>query len=126
MKTPTLTITGEISKISPTKTNDSGTFRSRKLWLKYDDSYERNGELVENPNFPEFDFKQDKCDELDNFKPGDTVAISFNPKGRPWTTPDGVKKIIRSNDAWKIEVEGNTQPELAHVVDAEDTDDLPF
>lgn len=126
-KTPSLTISGPISKIAATKTVGNG-FKIRKLWLKFDDSYSSNGKHVEKINYPEFQFTGNKCDELDQFKAGDVVEISFNPQGTPWTNKEGKTTMISQNRAWKISG-ASQQAQPVHALtddDLDDSDDLPF
>lgn len=50
-----------------------------------------------------FQSVQDKCSILDAFKVGDTVQVSFNLRGREWTSPQGEVKYFNTLDAWRIE-----------------------
>jgi hypothetical protein len=85
-----------------------------------------------------FQLAQDKCEVLDRFKVGDTVEVSFNLRGREWSSPAGELKYFNTLDAWRVELThaaqtNNHQAEQApnHPVTpassepAED-DDLPF
>lgn len=68
---------------------------------------------------------QDKCSMLDGYKEGDNVEVSFNLRGREWTSPTGEVKYFNTLDAWKISKANamiDEQPSLA----PNDTDDLPF
>ena len=52
-------------------------------------------EYVENPSYPQylkFEVVQNKTDMLDNFNEGDPVQVSFDLRGREWTSPQGEKK----------------------------------
>ncbi len=90
-----------------------------------------------------FQSVQDKCAILDEFSVEDEVEVSFNLRGREWTSPDGVVKYFNTLDAWRIEKMGqaNSIPtsgpsdmnlntdSTAAVTDDSNTDkgdDLPF
>ena len=47
-----------------------------------------------------FQSVQDKCAILDEFSVEDEVEVSFNLRGREWTSPDGVVKYFNTLDAW--------------------------
>ena len=112
------------------------SFRKREFVVEYSD----------NPQYPEyvkFESIQDKCDQLDNFKAGDVVNISFNLKGRKWTDPQGNVKYFNSLQAWRITPEQAAAPAQAPQgstaappppsasdepdwLNSSDEDDLPF
>jgi Domain of unknown function (DUF3127) len=76
---------------------------------------------------------QDKCGMLDGYSDGDTVEVSFNLRGREWTSPQNEVKYFNTLDAWRIEKIGSGVPNQpstpsapeATTESAED-DDLPF
>jgi hypothetical protein len=45
---------------------------------------------------------KDKCDLLNNYKPGDSVSVSLNFKGRLWSDANGVEKCFNTLECWKI------------------------
>ena len=53
-----------------------------------------------------FQSVQDKCAMLDGYSVEDEVEVSFNLRGREWTSPDGVVKYFNTLDAWRIEKMG--------------------
>ena len=53
-----------------------------------------------------FQSVQDKCDMLNGYSVEDQVEVSFNLRGREWTSPDGVVKDFNTLDAWRIEKMG--------------------
>ncbi len=53
-----------------------------------------------------FQSVQDKCSMLDGYSVEDEVEVSFNLRGREWTSPDGVVKYFNTLDAWRIEKMG--------------------
>lgn len=94
-------------------------------------------------NYPEhipFEFVQDKTGLLDNFAPGDQVAVTAYVSGREWTGKDGVTKHFLSLKGDRIEkvgaaapaaprASGNAAPPpptMADMPAAEGEDDLPF
>lgn len=50
-----------------------------------------------------FQAAQDKCSMLDGFGEQDQVEVSFNLRGREWTSPQGEVKYFNTLDAWRIE-----------------------
>ena len=88
-----------------------------------------------------FQSVQDKCDMLNGYNVEDQVEVSFNLRGREWTSPDGVVKYFNTLDAWRIEKAGqgggipaagpsdmslNTETPAASAKATEEKDDLPF
>jgi hypothetical protein len=90
-----------------------------------------------------FQATQDKCTLLDSFQANDNVEVSFNLRGREWTSPQGEVKFFNTIEAWRIEKQGQSQPmgmpsngpsamdigsdALPGVgANTEDDDDLPF
>jgi len=88
-----------------------------------------------------FQAVQDKCSMLDGMTEGDSVDVSFNLRGREWTSPQGEVKYFNTLDAWRIEKVGQGMPQggpsdmnldpVASAMpsggmDASDDDDLPF
>ena len=88
-----------------------------------------------------FQSMQDKCDMLNGYNVEDQVEVSFNLRGREWTSPDGVVKYFNTLDAWRIEKAGqgggipaagpsdmslNTETPAASAKATEEKDDLPF
>lgn len=70
-------------------------FKKRELIVKYD----------ENPQFVEyikFEAQGDKVTMFNTLKPGDSVEISFNLRGRPWTNRDGITSYFNTLVAWRI------------------------
>jgi hypothetical protein len=71
-----------------------------------------------------FELKQDKTSLLDNFMQGQEVEISFNLKGREWTSPQGDVKYFNTLDAFKIDAIGAAP--VAITIASNDDEDLPF
>lgn len=89
-----------------------------------------------------FQAVQDKCSMVDGVSEGEQVEVSFNLRGREWTSPQGEIKYFNTLDAWRIEKVGqgipqggpsdmNLDPMPANDIpsanmDSSDDDDLPF
>lgn len=90
-----------------------------------------------------FQLTQDKCALLDGYNVNDGVEVSFNLRGREWTSPQGEVKYFNSLEAWRIDrlgaantgmpASGPTAMNLAPVTAAsaemtveKEDDDLPF
>lgn len=92
-----------------------------------------------------FQATQDKCNLLDQFQANDNVEVSFNLRGREWTSPQGEVKYFNTIEAWRIEKQGQSQPMgmpasgpsamnmgteplpgVGTATAADDDDDLPF
>ncbi len=81
-----------------------------------------------------FQLTQDKCQLLDGMMTGSEVEVSFNLRGREWTSPQGEVKYFNTLEAWRIDVGSAPAPMsiqdplAAVVVDnaTEAEDDLPF
>ena len=71
-----------------------------------------------------FELKQDKTSLLDNFMQGQEVEISFNLKGREWTSPQGDVKYFNTLDAFKIDAIGAAPVAIA--IASNDDEELPF
>jgi hypothetical protein len=81
-----------------------------------------------------FQAAQDKCSMLDGYMEGEQVEVSFNLRGREWTSPQGEVKYFNTLDAWRIEKMGQGMPaqntpapeQGKKTPQAEDDDNLPF
>jgi hypothetical protein len=58
-----------------------------------------------------FQATQDKCSMLDSYNVNDQVEVSFNLRGREWTSPQGEVKYFNSLEAWRIEKVGAGVPQ---------------
>jgi hypothetical protein len=69
----------------------------------------------------------DKCDILNSFMEGQDVEVSFNLRGREWTSPQGEIKYFNTLEAWRVELSGgNASAPTDSAVVVEDDGDLPF
>ncbi len=71
------------------------------------------------PQYVSFEFTQDKTSLLDNVMEGQEIELSFNLRGREWTSPAGDVKYFNTLQGWKIEGE-------APKVEQKQDDALPF
>jgi len=127
-------VTGRVKVINPEQ-QVSATFKKRELVVTTDEQY---------PQHIMIEFTQDKCDLLNNYRPGDEVKVSINLRGREWINPQGEAKYFNSIQGWRIEkvqAEMPQQPqytqqappmpaaqtfEPATNFNEEEHDDLPF
>jgi single-stranded DNA-binding protein len=80
-------------------------FKRRELIIKVRRFDPNTGEpIVDNENTPSFTFIGDRCNDLDRFKVGDVVAVSFDLQGRKYTDQSGVTKIINDIRPYKVEM----------------------
>ena len=127
-------LTGSIKMISPT-VQVSERFSKREFVVS-----DTNGMY---PQDILFQATQDKCSILDTFQNGEQVEVSFNLRGREWTSPQGELKYFNTLEAWRLEKVGNTTmqgipadgPSAMNIgpadsntpfASAADDDDLPF
>ena len=126
--------------IDETKAFGANGFRKREMVITTDEQY---------PQHIMIEFTQDKCDLLNNYKPGEPVKVSINLRGREWVNPQGETKYFNSIQGWRIEkmqpeapqgyqqapqeyqqqhapAASNDRFEPASTFTEEDHDDLPF
>ncbi len=86
-----------------------------------------------------FQLTQDKCSLADGFQQNDQIEVSFNIRGREWTSPQGEVKYFNTLEAWRIEKLGAGAPSTPSPMDMNTNtatvdnlsndsadDDLPF
>ena len=102
----------------------SEKFSKREFVIETNDQY---------PQLVMFQLTQDKCELLSAFKVGNEIEVSFNLRGREWTSPAGEVKYFNTLEAWRLErLDGNGESihDKAPVIKAhapnEEQDDLPF
>lgn len=81
-------------------TRSGNTFTKRQIVLDASHYDPMTGQKYE--NYPAFDFVGNRVNELDNFKVGDLVTISFALNGRPFDK-DGKTTYFTSVNGYKIE-----------------------
>lgn len=116
------TLKGNIKVIKPTQ-NVSEKFRKREFVVTDNSS--------QYPQDIQFQLTQDRCEQLDNSKPGDAVEVSFNIRGREWTSPkDGEVKYFNSLEVFKIQNmmagESSAPAPSVEFNSSDEADDLPF
>lgn len=93
-------ITGKI-KVINAEQQVSASFKKRELVVMTEEQY---------PQTIMIEFTQDKCDLLNNYKPGDAVKVSINLRGREWVNPQGETKYFNSIQGWRIEKQQTEAP----------------
>lgn len=80
------------------------------------------------PQHVAFQLTQGKCDSINSFGVGQEVTVSFNLRGREWTSPQGEVKYFNTLEAWRIEGSSNhPAPQAVEaVMPSGDDDELPF
>lgn len=106
-------VTGRIIEIGqtvqiPSKTGGN-SFTKREFILDATPYDPYTGERSEYENILPLEFSGDKCAELDRFRNGDVVTVSFVLQGRSWTNQDGELKRMASIRCYKIEARGGVQ-----------------
>ena len=126
-------VTGRV-KVINAEQQVSASFKKRELVVTTDEQY---------PQHIMVEFTQDKCDFLNNYRPGDNVKVSINLRGREWINPQGEAKYFNSIQGWRIEKVQADAPMQSHQsqqppmpatqsfapaqnLNEEDHDDLPF
>jgi len=99
-----MVIEGKLHQKGDTQST-SETFRKRDFVVEYADN-------PTYPQFVQFQCTQDRCSLLDSFNVGDKIEVTFNIRGREWTSPQGEKKYFNTLEAWRIQkVESDGQPQ---------------
>ena len=86
-------VTGKV-KVINAEQQVSAAFKKRELVVTTEEQY---------PQHIMIEFTQDKCDLLNNYRPGEAVKVSINLRGREWTNPQGETKYFNSIQGWRIE-----------------------
>jgi hypothetical protein len=82
----------------------SEKFSKRELVVKTDDMY---------PQSIIFQFANDKCSLLDGIQVGEQIEVSFNLRGREWTSPQGEVKYFNTLEGWRVDRLTSAQPQNA-------------
>jgi hypothetical protein len=109
-------LTGIIIEIFPAQTFNKG-FRKREFVIETGDKY---------PQKIVFGLVQDKCDMIDSYGVGDTVAVSFDVKGRDWTDKSGQTKYFNTLEAYRINGQQRAAVKGKPSTDDDDDDDEIF
>jgi len=90
-KNPTLVITGTLKAFDANAKQHTENFKSRRLWVEMDDSYDYNGERKEKTCTAQLKATQSRCDVIDNFEKGQEVTVRFKIEGATRTWHDKKK-----------------------------------
>lgn len=110
-------LTGTVVRIGDTETI-SDKFKKRELVVEVKDG--------EYPQFISLQTVNAKCDILDAIGSGEQVEVSFNLKGREWTSPQGEVKYFNTLEAWRVESVNTNSQEPEQRPAPVDEDDVPF
>ena len=101
-------ITGKLLEVQDTQ-QVTDAFKKRVFVIEY-------AENLQYIEYISFELVQDRCDLIDGFQVGQNVDVSFNLKGRKWTSPEGTVKYFNTLQAWRIEAANTTaSPQPAEV-----------
>lgn len=100
-------ITGRLTAIGQTvqipSKNGRNPFLKREFLLDATTHDPYTGERSQYENILPLEVSGDKCAELDNFRVGDVITVSFALQGREWTNQDGQVKRMVSVRCYKLE-----------------------
>lgn len=100
-------ITGRLTAIGQTvqipSKNGGNPFLKREFLLDATTHDPYTGERSQYENILPLEVSGDKCAELDNFRVGDVITVSFALQGREWTNQDGQVKRMVSVRCYKLE-----------------------
>lgn len=138
-------ITGRLVAIGQTQQipskNGGNPFLKREFILDATTHDPYTGERSQYENILPLEVSGDKCTELDQFRIGDVITVSFALQGREWTNQDGQVKRMVSIRCYKLDVRRSVyqsapalaQPEVILQqfpqevnVNGNPKDDLPF
>lgn len=86
----------------------SGTLKMKGDTVQVSDKFSKRDLVLTDASsmYPQdilFQLAQDKCSLLDGHSAGDKIEVSFNIRGREWTSPQGEVKYFNTLEAWRIE-----------------------
>lgn len=100
-------ITGRLIEIGQTvqipSKNGGNPFLKREFLLDATTHDPYTGERNQYENILPLGLSGDKCSELDNYRVGDVLTVSFALQGRSWTNQDGELKRMASIRCYKLE-----------------------
>jgi len=117
-----LKVTGTVYKVFET-VQVSDSFKKREFVIETDDKY---------PQLVKLELTQDNCSKADGLKEGQAVQVSFNIRGREWTSPKNEVKYFNTLQAWRIETlqQGENSAPMPATTEAQFpetfADDVPF
>lgn len=83
--------------------NGGNPFVKREFILDATTHDPYTGERSQYENILPLEVSGDKCAELDNYRVGDVITVSFALQGREWTNQDGQVKRMVSIRCYKLE-----------------------
>lgn len=137
------TITGSIRKITPVQeiTGKSGNTFAKRILVLDAARYDTHTGERKFDNYPSFEFSGDAMKQLDNYKEGDYVTVSYDINGREFEDPNTHEtKYFNTIRGYKVEPYGKrddlppsapagstaTKAPVAQPQDGEEKSDLPF
>lgn len=100
-------ITGQLVSIGQTQQiaskNGGSPFLKREFLLDATTYDPYTGERSQYENILPLEVSGERCAELDNFRAGDKITVSFALQGREWTNQDGQVKRMVSVRCYKVE-----------------------
>lgn len=100
-------ITGRLIEIGQTvqipSKSGGNPFLKREFLLDATTYDPYTGERSQYENILPLEVSGDKCAELDQFRTGDVITVSFALQGREWTNQDGQVKRMVSIRCYKLE-----------------------
>lgn len=106
-------ITGRLAWVGQTVQIQSKTggnpFLKREFLLDATPHDMWTGERSRYENIVPLEVSGDKCAELDKFRVGDVITVSFVLQGREWTNQDGQVKRMVSVRCYKLEAKKTVQ-----------------
>lgn len=91
----------------------TGIVKVKKETQQITDSFKKREFVLTDAsgNYPQdilFQLTQDRVDLIDNINEQEMITVTFNLRGREWTSPQGEVKYFNSLDAWRVEKAGNS------------------
>ena len=109
-------ITGRLIEIGQTvqipSKSGGNPFLKREFLLDATTHDPYTGERIQYENILPLEVSGDKCAELDQFRTGDVITVSFALQGREWTNQDGQVKRMVSIRCYKLEARRPVQQEM--------------
>lgn len=89
----------------------TGTLKSKEDTVQVSEKFSKREFVLTDASsmYPQdilFQLTQDKCNLLDAVNVNDQIEVSFNLRGREWTSPQGEVRYFNTLDAWRIEKVG--------------------
>lgn len=114
-----------------------GTIKVIKDTQQVSDKFSKREMIVTTPDdkYPQdimLELQQDQTSLLDAFMEGQEVEVSFDIRGREWTSPTGDIKYFNTLKAFRVEAIGAAPAKpkpvkvVAEVTSEAEDDDLPF